>query len=371
MYNHKTWMEIDRVALLHNLKKVQKFVGSDVFLMAIVKANAYGHGLGEIAKVLKNKKNIWFGADTLEEALMLKRAGIRKPIMIFGYIPNAQLKYAIQQEFHISIYSKEVLHTISEIIKNNKKLKPHLHLKIETGTNRLGIQLKDLLNIPKEISFEGVYTHFAEAENPKSSFYQRQLREFRKALFVLAQQGITPRYIHTAATAALLQYPETHEKLVRLGIGLYGLWPSPDVKHRVFDTVALRPVLTWKTRIAQIKTIKKGETVGYDRTWRAKKNSKIAILPAGYYDGYDRRLSNCGEVLIKGKRVPVIGRVCMNMCMIDVTAIPGMAMGDEVVLLGRQGNQEISADDIAKTIGTINYEVITKINPLIPRIVLR
>ncbi len=189
------------------------------------------------------------------------------------------------------------------------------------------------------------------------------MHTFRKALWILRQKNIAIPYIHTAATSAIIQYPETHHALARLGIGLYGLWP--DVKIKAPKTFSLRPVLTWKTRIAQIKEIQKGETVGYDRTWRAKRKSRIAILPIGYYDGYDRRLSSVGWVVVSGKRVPVIGRICMNMFMIDVTNIR-VRPHDEVVLLGRG----VSADDIARTIKTINYEVVTKINPLIPRKVI-
>ena len=166
-----------------------------------------------------------------------------------------------------------------------------------------------------------------------------------------------------------MQYPETHGNLVRFGIGLYGLWPSSGVQHQVLNKIMLHPVLTWKTRIAQLKEIQKGETVGYDRAWKAKRKSKIAILPVGYYDGYDRRLSNCGEVLIRGQRAPIVGRVCMNMMMVNVTKISGAKASDKVVLLGKFGKAEIAVDEMAATIGTINYEIISRINPLIPRII--
>ena len=394
---YKTWLEVDQKALLYNAATVRRFVGDDVALMAAVKANAYGHGLVEVAQMLSGQKiegllafagKPWFGVDSIDEALLVQRYSAHQPIMIFGYIPRLRIAEVLKKNFHISIYSKESFRVIYTELKKltskkgAKKITTHFHLKIETGTNRLGLSLEDLKVFPAHFPIEGIYTHFSEVENPISRFYQKQLALLRRAQTILAKKDIIPRFVHSASTAALLQYPETHGNLVRLGIGLYGLWPSESVKHRMSNIVSLQPVLTWKTRIAQIKQIKKGETVGYDRVWRASHASIIAILPVGYYDGYDRRLSNCGEVLIRGKRAPVIGRVCMNMIMVDVTKILArqsvgwknqkskIKIGDEVVLLGRQGNEEISADEIAEKTGTIHYEVVSRINPLFPRIVV-
>ncbi|HEY4497514.1 MAG TPA: alanine racemase [Candidatus Paceibacterota bacterium] len=386
--SYKTWLEIDQKALLHNAATAQRFLGDDVALMAVVKANAYGHGLKEVVKILGGSGpapyqsrfgEIWYGVDSIDEALLVQKDSARQPIMILGYIPKPCIAEALKRNFHISIYSKESFYVICAELKKltskkgTRNITPHFHLKIETGTNRLGLSIDDLQKLSPKFPIEGIYTHFAEVENPVSQFYQKQLSILRRAQTILAKKNIIPRFLHSASTAALLQYPETHGNVVRLGIGLYGLWPSDNVEHRVFNIVSLRPVLTWKTRIAQIKKIKKGETVGYDRAWRARRASTIAILPVGYYDGYDRRLSGCGEVLIRGQRTPAIGRVCMNMIMVDITKVKEIGKvksGDEAVLLGRQGNEEISADEIANKASTINYEVVSRINPLLPRIVV-
>ena len=371
--SYKTWLEINKKALLNNVATVRRLLGDDVALMAVVKANAYGHGLIEVVKILGG--GIWYGVDSLDEALLVQKYSARQQIMILGYIPKPRIAEALEGNFHISIYSKESFRTIYAALKklSSKEratnITPHFHLKIETGTNRLGLSLDDLKKLPARFPVDGIYTHFSETENPQSSHYQKQLAIFTQAQNILAKKGGNPYYLHTASTAALVQYPETHGNLVRFGIGLYGLWPSSGVQHQVLNKIMLHPVLTWKTRIAQLKEIQKGETVGYDRAWKAKRKSKIAILPVGYYDGYDRRLSNCGEVLISGSRAKVIGRICMNMIMVDITGVSARHE-DEAVLLGVQGRKEISADEIARKIGTINYEVVSRINPLLPHIVV-
>ncbi|MEK9175445.1 MAG: alanine racemase [Patescibacteria group bacterium] len=366
---YKTWLEIDRDALLSNITTIEKHIDKNIVCMAIIKANAYGHGFCEVAQVLRAKKNIWLGVDSLDEALVLKKLGMSQPIMILGYIPPSRLLEALRANFRVSVYNLATLKHIVSLLKTHRSVQPHLHLKIETGTNRLGLQLKDLAEVKHFPLVEGIYTHFADAENSRSIFYKKQLRVLKKAIWILKQKSITPHFVHAASSAALLVHPKTHLSLVRLGISLYGLWPSDDVKYSLSNKIKLRPVLTWKTCIAQIKEISKRETVGYDRTWMVKQKSKIAILPVGYYDGYDRKLSNCGEVLINGNLARVIGRVCMNMMMVDITGISANE-NDEIVLLGKSGNKEITADDIAKKIGTINYEIVSRINTLIPRIII-
>ena len=345
---YKTWVEIDSSALRGNFRFFQKWVGPKVTMMVVIKSNAYGHGILETAQILSGDKNTIFGVDSLDEALFLKNNRITNSILILGYIPQLRIAEAIKNNFHISIYSKALLELL-------QKSNGTFHLKIETGTNRLGINPEALSAIKKFPKIAGVYTHFADVENTQSSFYKTQLKILNQAIAVLDSQGIVPEFIHSASTAGILRNPETHFNLVRLGIGLY---TKP------------RPVLNWKTKIAQIKFVNKEETVGYDRTFRAKQKIKIAVLPVGYGDGYDRKLSNRGEVLIHGRPACVLGRVCMNMMMVDVSKIPGAKVGDTVTLLGISGNKNIFADTIAKKIGTINYEILTRINPLIPRIII-
>lgn len=367
--SYKTWVEIDRSAILSNVGAVQRAIGKNIALIVIIKANAYGHGLVEVADVLRDKKNILLGVDSIDEALILKKNGMRQPIMILGYIPRSRVLEALHEHFHISVYDVAVLKHVMSLLVRHRNIKPHIHLKIETGTNRLGITLRDLADIKQFPAIDGMYTHFADAENIHSRFYREQSQILKKAIWLLRQRGIEVPYMHVASSAALMLHPDAHFSAVRLGISLYGLWPSPDVKHSVSDKIPLKPALTWKTRIAQVREIQKGETVGYDRTWKAKKRTKIAILPVGYYDGYDRGLSNCGNVLIGGKCVPVVGRICMNMMIVDIGQMRAAA-GDEVVLLGRSGKREIPAEDMATRTDTINYEVVSRINPLLPRIII-
>lgn len=371
--NLRTWVEIDKKSLISNLKTFKKLVGFKTELMAVVKANAYGHGLIQIAELFssserqeaKNKK-IWFGVDSIEEAIVLRKAGIKNKILVLGWIPQNRFPETLKYNLSFVFYNLSLLKYIA--------LKPYrVHLKIETGFNRQGITLEDLRKIALQIKnssviVEGIYTHFADSENIKSDFWRKQLERLEKAGSILAENGIFPLYIHCASSAAAILYPESHKNLIRIGIGLYGLWPSSDIKD-IKNNLELKPVLTWKTKIAQIKSVGKNETIGYGRTYAAKKGLKIAVLPVGYYDGYDRGLSNKGEVLIRGKRTKVIGRICMNMTIIDANGFPNLKVGDEVILLGGRQKNRISAEEIAKKIDTINYEIIARINLLIPRII--
>lgn len=365
----RTWVEIRKNNILHNLRAMRRAVGPAVTIMAVIKANAYGHGIREIAKIIHRFPRLMFGVDSIEEANTLVRAGFSAPIMILGMIPKHQMRDAIKSGFHISVYDVGVLKTVQNITKNISPSKIHLHVKIETGTNRLGIRLETLRSFRALPQFEGIYTHFAEAENPKSVFYKHQLALYEDACAYLLARGIVPRLRHLAATSAILQYPETYESLVRLGIGLYGLWPSEGLRKRFAGEVALLPALEWKTTVAQVKRVPRGETVGYDRTYRARKDMEIAILPVGYYDGFDRALSNRGTVLIRGKRAPIIGNVCMNISMVDVTGIHARP-GDVAVLIGESGGKKITAEEIASFADTINYEIVTRINPLLPRVIV-
>jgi alanine racemase len=253
-----------------------------------------------------------------------------------------------------------------------------VHLKIETGTSRQGIHVQDLqgfLGHLKELSnlkLEGAFTHFANIEDTTDDSYAtRQMARFESALEVFAEAGMTPEITHTACSAAVMLHPATHRSMIRTGIALYGLWPSDETKvsmRHLGKDITLTPALTWKTRILQVKPLAAGTPVSYGLTEKVTRDSRIAVLPVGYWDGYDRGLSSVGEVLIRGKRAKVLGRVCMNMTIVDVTDIPDAMDGDEVVLLGRQGNESISAEEIARKLGTINYEIVTRINPLLPHI---
>lgn len=376
----KTWIELSRSSLINNLKQFKRIVGKKVKIFCVVKANAYGHGLKEITSILDSQNNYFFAVDSVEEGLAIRNFGISKPILVLGYTRLSNIKYAVKSNLSLTVYSKIILREIINCY-TDKKIK--VHLKIETGLNRQGVDTNEVIKLANlieknraKIILEGLSTHYADIEDTSnSSFYVHQYKIFSETLSRLSDIGIKPLYKHTAASAATMLYRNSHFNAVRIGISLYGLWPSAETKNAVINknskiSIDLKPVLCWKTIIAQIKKINKGESVGYGRTWYAKRNSTIAIIPIGYSDGYDRKFSNNSQVLIKGKFVPVIGRVAMNMVMLDVTEIDNVRQEDEVILIGNQGKANISADFLAQKIDTINYEIVSRINPLIPRIIV-
>jgi alanine racemase len=375
----KTWVEIDSRAVAHNFRVVQKHVGKHVAVMCVVKSNAYGHGITEVAQILHTLRSFrdkgWFGVDSIDEALTLKKAGIKTPILILGYIPRPRLADAIKNGFRFALYSADVLKESARIAERARK-NARVHIKIESGTYRQGLAPEELAelahafkNYPRVIP-EGAYTHFADTEDAKSAFYKRQFAVFTQGIALLEEHGVRFSVFHAAASAALFLYPETHGTMVRQGISLYGMYPSADIQNRVSNVLPLQPALTWKTRIAQIKTVPKGETVGYNRRFTAQNFTRLAVLPVGYGDGFSRALSGRGSVLIGGKKVSVAGTVCMNMIMADITGVMRAVVGDEAVLIGRQGTAEITAEEVAEKADTINYEITTRINQDIPRILI-
>lgn len=368
-HNHKTWVEISEDALENNVRVMRGLLAPGTKLMAVVKANAYGHGLKEVVSVLKKESGIMFGVDSLEEALAVNSIAPKNEIMVLGYIPEKNLALAIKNGFHISIYDEDVLHSVAQLVKTHK-INPktiRAHLKIETGTNRLGIDTGELKNIKFEFPIAGIYTHLADSENLSSLFYKEQIGILNETIEILKNKGICPRFVHSACTAAAMRGVAGAGNLARVGLGLYGLWPTENLKEKFSGKTKLKPVLSWKTRIVQVKRISKGETVGYGRTYKVKKESSVAVLPIGYYDGYDRKLSQSGEVIVNGKRVKIAGKICMDMTMVDLGSIKAKT-GDEVILIGKGGKEQMTADELAEKIGTINYEVVSRINPLIPRI---
>ena len=367
----KTWVEISKNSLKNNISQFQKLIGDKVKLMAVVKANAYGHGLIEVAKIAVRNRADWLGVDSVDEAIELRKAGIKAPILIMGYTPLSRLEDVAKYDFRQVVYNKETI----EKLKRGR-----VHLKVETGTSRQGLEKEELLELAKfikkypQIEIEGIYTHYANIEDTTDhSYAQEQLKKFKESVELLKKNGIEIPIKHTACSAAIILFPETYFDMVRLGISMYGFWPSKETFVSARENkrqINLAPVLTWKTLVAQIKNIKAGTPISYGLTEKISQDSKIAILPVGYFDGYDRKLSGVGNVLIKGKRCKVLGRVCMNMIIADVSHIPDVKLEDEVVLLGKQGVEQITADELAQKIGTINYEVVARINPLIPRIVV-
>lgn len=336
--------------------------------MAVVKSNAYGHGVDLVSEAIKDSVD-WFATVNLDEALHLRKLGIKKPILVLSYYDLNSVSEAIKQNISLVVYDLKQTQSISKAAKKLKTI-ANIHLKVDTGTSRLGINpvqvalfIHKILNLPN-LKIQGVFSHFAASEED-IEFTKKQNHLFNSAIEELEWRGVHP-IKHIACTAAGIVVPNSQHDLVRLGIGLYGLWPSLEAKKRA--KFELKPVLSWHTRIIQIKSFSKGSYVGYGMTYQTKRETKLAVLPVGYFDGYDRKLSNSGEVLIAGKRCKLLGRVCMNLIMVDVTDVKKVKVGDEAILIGRQGKEEITADELAKKIGTINYEVVARINSLVERV---
>ena len=371
-----SWTEISERALRHNLGVLRRLAGPERALMAVVKANAYGHGMLPVARIALDAGAAWLAVFDLREALALRAASISAPVLVFGPTPREQIQAAAAAGITLTIASP---HAVDDVIAAAPAAL-RVHLKLECGTNRQGFLPEEFSHVARlarlsGVVVDGAYTHFADIEDTTDhSYAMQQLKLFDDRVALLGQLGVAPAQLHTACTAATLLFPETYFNLLRVGIGVYGLWPSKEtlvsVKQSGREAVALEPVLTWKTRIAQVKPLPAGATVGYGRTYKTTRPTQLAVLPVGYANGYDRGLSNKAHALVHGQRAKVIGRVMMNMTTLDVTDIAGAAADDEVVLLGSQGDERVSAETMASWLDTINYEVVTRAEPAGPRVVV-
>jgi alanine racemase len=376
MITPNAWVEIDRAALLSNVHICRQVVGPRCRLLALVKGNAYGHGLRETAQVFLDAGVDSLGVEAVGEALALRADGITSPILVVGPIPATNVPLLYSHHLTPLLVSPEQVQTVG-VFTQQASCILDVHLKFDTGMHRQGIMREELPALLNSLArfpglrIAGVATHLAhadEAEQPE--WTRRQLDHFGEVIAILAASGIRAPIRHAANSAAALLWPETHLDMVRLGIALYGFWPAEAVQRASAGRLALRPVMTWKTRVASVKVVARGCGVGYNGSYITTRASRIAVLPIGYYDGYSRSLSNRGQVLLHGQRVPVCGRVSMNLITVDVTDIPTVQAGDEVVLIGQQGPATISTEEMAAWLGTIHYEVTTRINPLIPRVVV-
>ncbi|MBI3325266.1 MAG: alanine racemase [Nitrospinae bacterium] len=376
MITPNTWVEIDRAALLSNVEAFRRLIGPRCRLLALVKGNAYGHGLREIAPVLREAGVDVLGVEAVGEAVVLRTAGIACPVLLVGPSPPDTFPLLREHRLTPMLVSLAQVQALGEFT-SQMACAIEGHLKFDTGMHRQGImwsEIPALLNLLGKypgLRITGVATHFARADEAESPEWTRsQLARFHEVIAALAAAGIRPPIQHAANSAAALLWPETHLDMVRLGIALYGFWPAAAVQRASTSHVTLRPVMTWKTRVGAVKAVPSGCGVGYGMSNTTHRDSCVAVLPLGYYEGYSRGLSNLGHVLIHGQRAPVCGRVSMNLITVDVTDIPDVQPGDEVVLLGRQGAAEVTAEEMAACLGTIHYEVTTRINPLIPRLVV-
>jgi len=377
------WAEVDLSAIAANVRELCRVVKPAARLMVAVKANAYGHGSVEVARTALAHGADWLGVARFEEALELREAGIAAPILIFGYTPARCTRELIRLHLTQSVHCLDAARALSEqAAGSGDRLK--VHLKVDTGMGRLGIltdehrpglsgvapadaavrEVMQMAGLPG-LHLEGVFTHFASADSADKSYTHGQLALFERFLDRLKKAGLSIEIRHAANSGGIIDMPQTHLDMVRAGISLYGLYPSGEVRQ---STITLTPALTWKARIVHLKKVPAGFYVSYGMTHRTAQPTTIATVPVGYGDGYSRLLSNRGIMLVGGRRVPIVGRVCMDLTMIDVGQIPGVAVDEEVVILGRQGAEAVSADEIADLLGTINYEVVTAISARVPRV---
>jgi alanine racemase len=374
------WVEIDKAAVTHNLQQFRELIGEKKKLLAMVKANAYGHGMVEISKILVDAGVDWLGVHSLEEGIILREKGFDSPVLIAGYVPLSCLKEAVVHDLRLTVYNPETITRLNDIGSKLKK-KIFLHLKVETGTFRQGIAADDVIPFVAKLKkmpwlfLEGISSHFSNIEDTTDHSYARlQHANFTDVLDRLEENNIKVPLKHMSCTAAAILFSDTYFDMVRVGIGIYGLWPSKETYVssliKEHQTMLLKPVLSWKARVAQIKKVPKGSYIGYGCTYRTLRDTATAVLPVGYYDGYSRKFSNSSYVLIKGKRAPLLGRVAMDFIVVDITDISGVKLEEEVTLLGNERDDKISADHLASLAGTINYEILTRISPHVPRIVV-
>lgn len=358
----RTWVEVKKGNIKNNFNEFKKYIGEETLMAGVVKSNAYGHGILKFSQILINLGIDWIIVDAINEAVDLRNFGVEKPMLVLGYTPPKFFKKAKDANISLTISSHE---NIEEIISMKKP--PKVHVKVNTGMNRQGFHLEEVGEVldklnKKGVGIEGIYTHFGEATIPDSLETKKQIENFKKAVEETEGRNIECLK-HTGATAGTIAFPEGYFDMVRVGIGMYGLWPSPELKEKYSNKLNLKPVLKWKSIISEIKKLPKGSKIGYDFTKTLEKDAKLAITPVGYWHGYPTQLSNRGEVYVKGNKVPVVGKVSMNMMILDVTDIEDIKVGDEVEIVG----EKITADKIAEKVRIINYEVVTRINPLIKR----
>jgi alanine racemase len=365
--SHTTYASIDLTALGHNLSQIREYLGNNCGVMAVVKANAYGHGALDISRALIQSNISRLAVASVQEGMALREAGITADILVLVDLFDKHIKDLLAYRLTPVITEQRLLPALAKAAGSADQSFP-IHIKVDTGMGRLGFSpseiaaLFDALPAWKSLRVEGFMTHLADSDGDDPGHTEQQLQNFRNLLEHVAHRGVKIPIVHAANSAAIVRFPQSHFSLVRPGIMLYGYLPK-DVA-----SPELKPVLSLRTRVMQLRTIKPGDSVSYNRTFVAKRTSTIAVLPIGYADGYNRRLSNKGFVLLDGKRAPVVGLVCMDMTMVDVTDIPSVQVGDSVTLIGRQGQDAIWADDIAGWTGTIPYEILCAIGPRIPRV---
>lgn len=372
---NRAWAEIDLDAIAHNVREIRKLTGKRVELMAAVKADAYGHGVLEVVRTLLDSGVNQLAVSMLDEAIQIRKMGINVPILILGYTDPARAEEVILNDVSQTVFSLDLAHSLSAAaVKLGRNAR--IHVKIDTGMTRLGFMpgysaVKNIMEISRMpgLIIEGLFTHFASADERERDYTNMQFERFMGVCSELARVGIHIPLKHVCNSGGIIQYPEMHLDMVRPGIILYGLYPSGEVDRSVID---LKPAMTLKANVVHVKEVDKDVCISYGRTFRTSRKSRIATVPIGYADGYTRLMSNKGRMLVNGEFAPVVGRICMDQCMIDVTDLKSeVRVGDEVVIFGSQGGASISVDEIAAEVGTINYELVCIIGKRIPRVYLK
>jgi len=355
-----TWAEIDLRAIRSNLAGIKRLISPETHFMAVVKANAYGHGMVEVARVCLQEGATYLGVANPNEALSLREHGINAPILVLGYTPDALADLVIENQIETTVFNIDMALALSKAASSSNRV-ARLHLKIDTGMGRIGFKTDDSsLKLIREISLlpgikvDGIFSHLATADHLDKSFALQQIEVFKSFISKLEESGVSIPLKHLGNSAAIMEMPEAHFDMVRAGIITYGLYPSSEVDKSKLELI---PVMSLKSRISFVKTIPAGQSVSYGRTYISERETTVATVSIGYADGYSRLLSNRGWAMIKGQKAPLIGTVCMDQCMFDVSNIENVEAGDEVILFGKPADG-ITADDLAEIIGTINYEIV-------------
>lgn len=365
-----TWADISLDALSHNVNAFKHYTNPACRLMAVVKADGYGHGAVEIAQTAIDAGADWLGVAFVDEGIELRKAGVQKPILLLGYTPPRSIEAAVIHDLTITVFTRDLLDQIEAAAKRMNKT-PKVHMKVNTGMNRIGVSTSTeaihLARAIQESSFielEGIFTHFAEADNEDSTYTYKQFETFQTITESIEAEGIYIPIKHCANSAATIGYRNMHLNMVRVGVSLYGFYPSPHLRKMI----DLTPVMTLKTKVAAVNKLEAGTPISYGRTFETEQPSSIATLPIGYADGLPRLLSNQGTMAIHRHIVPIVGSICMDQCMIDVSGIGKISPDDEVTVFGDGDKGVPTADEIASLTGTIHYEVTCSIGKRVPRI---
>ena len=371
----RVYAKIDLDAIAYNMEQMKQNIRPETKVMAVIKADGYGHGAVQIAEMMERWNYIWgFAVATLDEAVVLRTEGIQKPILVLGCVFPDQYMEMLKHEIRMNIYTEEMAESISRMAAREGKT-AYMHIKLDTGMSRLGFgineqsaeTIKRISKMPN-VNMEGIFTHFTKADEKDKSFTKKQIQEFVWMTERLKEKNVRFTYEHCSNSAGIIDVPEANFDIVRAGISSYGLYPSEEVDK---TNVKLKPALALKSHVAFVKEIERGTPVSYGGTFVAKEKMKIATIPVGYADGYPRSLSNKGYVLIRGKKAPILGRVCMDQFMVDVTQIEGVSFGDKVTMIGKDGNEILPVEVLSELSGRFNYEFVCDLGKRIPRVYVR